>query len=101
MAAPALEGFDLRLRVPAYLKATLAEVTPFYTLEKAGGFGDADPRGGAFVTVRLAAGASELRDLLVLAWRDSADDAIGWPAVKVNEVEAGTADPWLALFGED
>ncbi|MFN3668767.1 MAG: S1/P1 Nuclease [Brevundimonas sp.] len=101
MAAPALDGFDLRTRVPAYLKATLAEVTPFYALEKAGGFGDSDPRGAAFVTARLAAGASELRDLFVLAWRDSADDSIGWPAVKVAEVEAGTVDPWLAMYGED
>jgi len=101
MTAPALEGFDLRARVPAYLRTTLAEVTPFYVLEKAGGFADSDPRGGAFVTARLAAGASELRDLFVLAWRDSADDAIGWPAVKVAEVEAGTADPWLAMYGDD
>ena len=101
MAAPALDGFDLRARVPAYLKATLAQVTPFYALEKAGGFADSDARGGAFATARLAAGASELRDLYVLAWRDSADDAIGWPAVKVAEIEAGTADPWLAMYGED
>ncbi|HWQ86178.1 S1/P1 Nuclease [Brevundimonas sp.] len=101
MAAPTLDGFDLRARVPAYLKTTLAEVRPFYVLEKAGGFGEGDARGAAFVTARLAAGASELRDLYVLAWRDSADDAIGWPAVKVADVEAGTADPWLAMYGED
>ena len=50
---------------------------------------------------RLAAGASELRDLYILAWRDSADDEIGWPKVKVAEVEAGMADPWLAMYGED
>jgi len=101
MAPPALDGFELRARVPAYLRSTLAEVTPFYRLEKAGGFSDSDARGAAFVTTRLAAGASELRDLIVLAWRDAADDAIGWPAVKVAEVEAGTADPWLAMYGED
>lgn len=101
MPAPNLDGFDLRARVPAYLKTTLAEVRPFYVLEKAGGFADADARGAAFVTARLAAGAAELRDLYVLAWRDSADDSIGWPSVKVAEVEAGTADPWLAMYGED
>ena len=27
--------------------------------------------------------------------------SIGWPAVKTAEVEAGTADPWLAMYGED
>lgn len=101
MAPPRLDGFDLRTRVPAYLKTTLAEVRPLYVLEKAGAFRDTDARGAAFVTARLAAGASELRDLYVLAWRDSADDSIGWPAVKVAEVEAGTADPWLAMYGED
>ena len=101
MTAPALDGFDLRARVPAYLKTTLAEVLPFYRLERAGAFQDTDARGAAFVTARLAAGASELRDLFVLAWRDSADDSIGWPTVKVAEVEAGTADPWLAMYGED
>ena len=101
MTAPRLDGFDLRARVPAYLKTTLAEVLPFYQLEKSGAFGETDVRGEAFVRARLAAGASELRDLFILAWRDSADDSIGWPVVKVAEVEAGTADPWLAMYGED
>jgi hypothetical protein len=101
MTAPRLDGFEMRPRVAGYLKTTLAEVTPFYVLEKAGGFRDTDARGGAFVIARLAAGASELRDLYILAWRDSADDNIGWPVVKVAEVEAGTADPWLAMYGED
>ena len=101
MTAPSLDGFDLKPRVVAYLKTTLAEVTPFYRLEKAGGFQETDERGAAFVTARLAAGASELRDLITLAWRDSADDSVGWPAVKVAEVEAGASDPWLAMYGED
>ncbi|WP_339915441.1 S1/P1 Nuclease [uncultured Brevundimonas sp.] len=101
MPAPRLDGFDLRLRVPAYLKASLAETIPFYRLEKAGGFVETDARGGTFATARLAAGAAELRDLTVLAWRASAEVSIGWPAVKVAEVEAGTADPWLAMIGED
>ena len=69
--------------------------------EKAGGFREIDARGGAFANARLAAGAGELRDLFILAWRDAADDSIGWPTVKVAEVEAGTADPWLSMIGED
>src|SRR5690606_38293888 len=77
MTAPRLDGFDLRARVPAYLRATLGTVLPFYRLEKAGGLAESDPRGREFVIGRLAAGASELRDLIVLAWRDSADDSIG------------------------
>lgn len=101
MPAPELDGFDLRPRVAAYLTRTLGFVVPFYRLEKAGGFVDTDPRGTVFATERLAAGAAELRDLVVLAWRASAGMSIGWPSVKVAEVEAGTADPWLAMIGRD
>jgi len=101
MPAPMLDGFDMRGRTVAYLKTTLATVTPFYRLEKAGGFRDEDARGPAFATERLAAGAAELRDLTVLAWRASATASVGWPAVKVAEVEAGTVDPWIAMIGED
>jgi hypothetical protein len=79
----------------------VGQVIPFYRLEKAGGFVDADPRGAEFVTVRLAAGAAELRDLITLAWRDAGTQSIGWPAVRVAEVEAGTADAWAAMVGED
>lgn len=101
MPAPVLDGFELRARTATYLKATLAQVTPFYALEKAGGFADGDARGAAFATQRLAAGAAELRDLTTLAWRASADVSVGWPAVKVAEVEAGTVDPWTSMIGED
>ena len=101
MPAPALDGFELKARTVAYLKTTLATVTPFYRLEKAGGFRDEDARGAAFATERLAAGAAELRDLTVLAWRASGTASIGWPAVKVVEVEAGSVDPWVSLIGED
>lgn len=101
MSQPQVSGLDLRARTAGYLKTTLGTVIPFYRLEKTGGFRDADPRGAAFVTERLAAGASELRDLIILSWRESGTAAIGWPAVKVAEVEAGTVDPWTSMIGED
>lgn len=101
MAAPQLDGFDLRARTAHYLKTSHGSVIPFYRLEKDGGFRDNDPRGAAFVIERLAAGASELRDLVILSWRESGTASIGWPAVKVAEVEAGTVDPWLSMIGED
>jgi len=101
MSQPQVSGLDLRARTAGYLKTTLGTVIPFYRLEKAGGFRDADPRGAAFVTERLAAGASELRDLIILSWRESGTAAIGWPAVKVAEVEAGAVDPWTSMIGED
>ncbi len=92
---------DINGRIAAYLRVSLGQVLPFYEMEKAGAFRDTDPRGAAFVNSRLGAGAAELRDLIVIAWRASADVSIGWPAVKVAEVEAGTADPWAAMIGED
>jgi hypothetical protein len=101
MSQPQVASLDLRARTAGYLKTTLGTVIPFYRLEKAGGFKDADPRGAAFVNERLAAGASELRDLIILNWRESGTASIGWPAVKVAEVEAGTVDPWLSMIGED
>lgn len=101
MTAPRLDGFELRARTADYLLVSLAEVVPFYRLEKAGAFVGTDPRGVDFATQRLAAGAAELRDLIVLAWRESGTRSIGWPAVKVAEVEAGTADPWLSMIGQD
>lgn len=101
MPASRVEGMEFKARTAAYLRETLDQVTPFYRLEKAGGFRDGDARGVAFATERLAAGAAELRDWTVMAWRDSADERIGWPAVPVTEVEAGTTDPWDAMVGTD
>lgn len=95
------DGFDMKARTVSYLTTTLGTVIPFYRLEKAGGFVNDDPRGATFATQRLAAGASELRDWITAAWRASARSSIGWPAVKVAEVEAGTVDPWISMVGED
>lgn len=91
----------IEARTATYLTATQATVVPFYALEKAGGFLNGDPRGQAFIAGRLAAGASELRDLLEDAWRASATAAVGWPAIKVADVEAGKIDPFDSLFGLD
>ena len=95
------DGFDMKARTVSYLTTTLGTVIPFYRLEKAGGFANDDARGATFATERLAAGASELRDWITAAWRTSARSSIGWPAVKVAEVEAGTVDPWISMVGED
>jgi hypothetical protein len=58
----------------------------------------ATPSAGA---QRLADGASELRDMIVDAWRASANEKIGYPAVRVRDVEEGKADALPALMGED
>jgi hypothetical protein len=92
---------DLDERIRFYLLATHAKVEPFYRLEKAGGFRGGDQRGVDFAAERLAAGASELRDLIVLAWRASSGVGVGYPQVTVRDVEAGRVDPYDALYGKD
>lgn len=94
-------GCPIETRTVQYLTATGAEVEPLYALEKAGGLAPNDPRGIAFATARLAAGATELRDLVVVAWRAAATAQVGWPAVSVADVEAGKVDPFDALYGVD
>jgi hypothetical protein len=92
---------SIEARTEAYLATTGGFVIPFYRLQKAGGFMNGDPRGRAFAAERLAAGASELRDLVIDAWRVSATQEVGWPAVKVADVASGKLDPYDSLYGQD
>lgn len=101
MAPMNVEGFDLKARTASLLNGTLSTVIPFYRLEKGGAFRDADPRGAQFLNERLTAGAEQVRDFTVAAWMASGTASVGWPAVKVAEVEAGSVDPWVAMVGED
>ncbi len=101
MAPPRDCHCPVERRTQAYLAATHDQAVPFYALYKAGGFTGGDARGRAFAAARLAAGASELRDLIVGAWRASAAGEVGYPAVKVADVEAARLDPFDALFGAD
>jgi len=94
-------GCLIELRTVDYLAATGKLVEPFYALERAGGFAPADPRGVAFATDRIAAGAAELRDLIVEAWRAGGTAQVGWRPVSVADVEAGKVDPFDALYGVD
>jgi hypothetical protein len=90
-------------RTGRYLLAGVRLVEPFYALEKAGGFKEGDPRGAAFMTERIAVGAGELRDLVVLAWIESARMSVGYPtAVPAADYEAGkVADPYALLHSND
>jgi S1/P1 nuclease len=60
----------------AYLRASHALMERVYQLEKAQGFeGAGTPESRQFTAARLAAGASELRDMIVTAWEQSAKPA--------------------------
>lgn len=89
-------------RVGAYLMDDSRAVTPFYELEKAGAFKPGVGRGVTFTTARVADGAAELRDEIVLAWRASATGKVGYqPELSVSDVEAGKVDPYDSLYGDD
>ena len=95
-------GCPIEQRVGAYLTHDLATTIPFYELEKTGAFKAGVAKGVVFTTGRVAAGASELRDEIVLAWRASADDKIGYqPELNVGDVESGKVDPYDSLYGDD
>lgn len=88
-------------RTKALLLASLGQVTPLYALEKDGGFKKGDPRGVAFTTTRLAAGAQSVRDMIVQAWEESANTPIGYPMVNVRDIESGKIGATRAMFGAD
>ena len=79
--AQAIDGdmFDAYMK---YLRHANSLVEKTYQLEKAGGFaGVGTPAGKAFVDERLAAGATELRDMIYTAWVRSGDPV---PAYRGN-----------------
>ncbi|HKT54780.1 MAG TPA: S1/P1 Nuclease [Caulobacteraceae bacterium] len=85
-----------------YLATTNASVVAFYEMQKAGGLNGPQPiKGRAFAIERIAAGASELRDLTVSAWEASANGTIGYPPLTVDQVVKRGVDPFDPLYGED
>jgi hypothetical protein len=87
------------MQIGAYLTTTESFVPAVYRLEAAGGIDAHSPAATTLVLDRLAAGAGELRDLIVEAWNASADAKIGYPAVAVRDYEAGAALPSRAHIG--
>jgi hypothetical protein len=88
--------------VGGYLSDTQRTVIPFYELEKIGAFKQGGGEGLAFTSGRIAAGATELRDEIVLAWQASESDSVGYkPAMPIVDIEAGKVDPYDGLYGGD
>ena len=76
---------------------TLEQIRALLSLDA----GEDRERARALATERLAAGAGELRDVVVEAWRASADAKVGWRPVAVADVIAGKVDPYPNLYGID
>jgi hypothetical protein len=101
MIPPRAVDGTLEQRIAGYLAATAAQVVPFYEMEKAGGMKAGDPRGGAFATKQIGLGASELRDLIVMAWRDADSQSVGWRLIPLADILSGKVDPYAAFYAID
>jgi hypothetical protein len=102
-------------RASAFILATNASIETLYQIEKRGGFpapaidaggepvraANTDPEAAKFATDLLARGAAEARDLMVLAWRESATAVVGWPGVNVADIESGKIVLTKTMYAND
>ncbi|HEY0381231.1 MAG TPA: hypothetical protein VGC72_03425 [Candidatus Elarobacter sp.] len=86
-------------QVGTYLTATASHVPDVYRLEAAGGIDTPSDAAKALVIERLAAGAGEMRDLIVAAWQASGDAKVGYPGVPVRDYESGKVVPSRSNVG--
>jgi hypothetical protein len=86
-------------QVGAYLAASASKVPDVYRLEAAGGIDNPSPAAKSLVLDRLAAGAAQMRDMIVGAWAASADAKVGYPPISVRDVESGAVLPTRANTG--
>jgi hypothetical protein len=88
-------------RTVSYLLKTQSQVTSLYELQKRGALNGMNEEGNKFTAQRLAAGASELRDMILDAWRSSINATVGYPPSSVRDIEAGAVLPIQQLKGTD
>ena len=86
-------------RTISWLLATRSQVIPLYELQKQNAFYGVTQAAKKFVAVRLGAVVSELRDMVVDAWRSSTDATVGYPPVTVRNV--GKVAPIEEFKGRD
>lgn len=92
---------SIQSRTVSYLRETHSQLLPLLDLEKAGAFSANPLAGRDFTADRLAAAVSELRDMIVAAWRTSADSTVGYPSVPVRDIESGRINPIKQMQGLD
>lgn len=88
-------------RVPKYLSSTLNLVRQLYELVTRSGVRDASPEAVGFTTQRIAAGASEVRDMIEDAWKASAKANVGYPNINVADIESGKVILTRDSYGSD
>ncbi|HZO93068.1 MAG TPA: hypothetical protein VFB22_04815 [Candidatus Baltobacteraceae bacterium] len=99
LPAPRLSSAPILAQTGAYLLATESFVPAVYRLEAAGGIDADSPAATSLVLDRLAAGAAEMRDLIVEAWQASDEAKVGYPGIAVRDVESGAVRPTRANVG--
>jgi hypothetical protein len=82
--------------VGSYLTDTAKQVPPLYALYSSGDFQSGSQKAVDFVDFQLARGATELRNLIALAWEDSLNAGVGYPQVPVRDVVSGKVVPTTA-----
>lgn len=99
VGAPNPSSAPILAQAGNYLATSASFVPAVYQLEAAGGIDAHSPQAAALVLDRLAAGASEMRDLILAAWQASADAKVGYPGVAVRDIESGAVAPTRARVG--
>src|SRR5262249_35100577 len=83
-------GCGIEDRTAQYLMATLGTVETTYQLANvSNNYTTPNPQAVAFVDQRLAAGAGELRDMIIDAWHSSATWTVGFPLINVQDIISG------------
>lgn len=99
--APAAPGDAILAEAGRYLARSAGEVERVYALEAAGAIDRPTAASTAFVLDRLAAGAAELRNLVVAAWEASARAETAYPRrIRASDFESGKVVPTPSLVGE-
>ncbi|OYX30825.1 MAG: hypothetical protein B7Y99_11200 [Caulobacterales bacterium 32-69-10] len=92
-------GCTVQVSTARFLGEASGRLVPLYELWGQGGFTNGDPRGTAFVVERLASGATQLRDMVVDAWRASPDFTVGYPPTAARVVEETGKAPFETIYG--
>jgi hypothetical protein len=85
----------------AYLRETHSQLIPLLGLDKEGAFSENTPAGNDFAASRIASAVSELRDMIISAWRMSAESTVGYPPIPLPDIESGKTNPFRQMQGLD
>jgi hypothetical protein len=94
-------GCSIQTRTMAYLRETHSQLLPLLELDKVGAFSENTSEGKDFAESRLASAVSELRDMIISAWRTSAESNVGYPPISLKDIESGKTNPFRQMKGLD